>query len=654
MSNKLPELSGASDLGDIDDILHDQSVSDLSWLDVDIDEYRAYEALPKQNLDWIPEVTKALMEDERDPRVPMRIPLRRKTMVNSNPLESPRAPTRSSRASVLNRTAAYVMAGLNPSQVRLRLASEFGLGDLQAAQADIESVFSESGVLGNVYVNASHFPRCAQVGAHREFVAKHGKRALFVLSKPDCVGCVHNVGGRCSSFKKRIVDQIPYDEETYAHYLPQLVSEHRASAADAPPSPGALQMSDQERKERLRAAFTRVPVLPRPNPVQTIRHQAKPAKPAITEQDIQDFWRRKSSAGSVEPMPSSIYLTAAKRIMLGTADARLLIASLDPEVRKLALEHGLLGHTYLDGDALGGPRAALDLISSRNLSPDFVLFRKTYSDQISVDALPKLFQLTEVTSIRPTIGRDAFVQACSRAYKDGRMSAEQMRAAIKNAKDGSPWARLVSQANLYVPPIATPEVAASSAPRGSFYYGDTSESRNSSMNPDEVRRTIAHMMNTGLYGKALRSAILARYARSDLAQVPEVGHSLAVDDGVQGFYFVDPTIYRDYGKGCSDGSKLFRKQGADRVLAGPSCTGCMYQTAPSWCNKYAKQIIRQIPDEERRQAAERRSLPLAPSSQAPVTNPVDEYGLSAELSVDLSGSKAKDIEIVIASAEVSG
>lgn len=654
MPSKLPELSGASGLGEIDDLLHNQSVSDLSWLDVDTDDYRAHEALPKQNLDWIPEVTKALMEDERDPRVPMRIPLRRNTIVNSNPLERPRPPVRSSRASITNRTAAYAMVGLKPDQIRARLASEFGPEDLQAAQDDINGVLSESGVLGNVYVNASHFPRCAQIGAHREFVAKHGKRALFVLSKPGCAGCVHNAGGRCASFKKRIVDQVPYDEATYAHYLPQLVSERRASAADAPPGPGSLEMSDRERKERLRAAFTRSPAPSRPDPVQTIQHRARPSKPSITEQDVQDFWKRRSSAGASEPMPSPIYLMAAKRIMLGTADARPLVASSDPEVRKLAFEHGLLGHTYLDGDALGGPRAALDLISSRDLCPDFVLLRKAYSDPTSADALPKLSQLTKVTSVRPPIGREAFVRACSRAHAAGRMSSEQMESAVKNAKDGSPWARLTSQANLYVPPAVSPATAASSAPRGSFYHGDTSGFRDSPMDSDEVRRTIAHMMNTGLYGKALRSAILARYTRSDLAKVPEVGRALAADDGVQGFYFVDPTVYRDYGKGCSDGSKLFRKQGADRVLAGSSCTGCMHQTAPSWCNKYAKQIIRQVPEAERRQAAERRNLPLAPSSQAPITNPVEEYGLAADLPVDLSGSKAKDVEIVIASPEVSG
>lgn len=95
MSSKLPDLSSVSSLGDIDDILHNQGISDYSWLNVDVDEYRKFEALPRQNLDMIPELTRALVHDDRDPRVPQMIPLKPHVIVNSNPLEHPSPPTRS-------------------------------------------------------------------------------------------------------------------------------------------------------------------------------------------------------------------------------------------------------------------------------------------------------------------------------------------------------------------------------------------------------------------------------------------------------------------------------------------------------------------------------------------------------------------------------
>lgn len=652
MVKKLPEMSSSSGLGNIDDLMHNQGVSDLSWLDVDVEEYRRLEALPRQNLDIIPELSKALMEDDRDPRVPARIPLRRTPIVNTNPLEAPSPPVRSSVASVRDRVATYIMAGMSDDQIKNRLLSEFSKATLASSGPESLQVLEERGLLGNVYINASHFSRCAQDGPHREFVARNCKRSLYVLSKPGCAGCVKNFSGRCASFKKLIVDTVPYDNRTYAHYLPQLQSERRASFADAPQT-SESPMSDADRKERLRVAFRKTPIISKETSPQTIQHRATPAKPVITEKDIQDFWHRHSSSGK-DPMPSPAYLKASKAIMLGTASAETLIASSDQEARRLAHEHGILGHTYLDGDALGGPRAALDFIKSRsNTRPDFILIRASYTDNRSADALSALSKITNIVSIRPEINKNSFVSACNRALLDGRMSVAQVESAIKNAADGSPWARLTAQANMYRPPAPEVVSAVSSAPRGSFYHGDTSGTSVAVMDAGEVRRTISHMMNTGLSGKALRNAILARYSRSDLAQVPEVGISLSADDGVQGFFFIDPTAYPDFGRGCSEGAKQFRKTGAKNVIAGSSCTGCRLQTAPGWCSKYAKRIIRQIPEAVRRVAAERRRLPLAASSDAPITNPVEEWGLASDLPVEISPARPKSLEISISSPEIS-
>lgn len=646
MADNLPELSGAASLGDIDDILHNESVSDLSWLDVDVADYRAHETLPKQNLDWIPEVSRALTEDDRDPRVPMRIPLRRHTIVNSNPLERPSPPVRSSLSSIQDRAVAYVMAGMKPDAVRLKLSSEFGPGDLSFAENDVATIIDESGVLGNVYIPSQNFPRCAQDGAHRAFISKYGERALFVLAKSECVGCVHNASGRCATMDKRIVGSVPYDEKTYAHYLPRLLSERRASVKDA----HSVGMNDSERKKSLCDAFNRKIISSRQDPIQTIQHHPKQSKIEATEDEIRSFWSRKSADKDAEPLPSAIYLMAARRIMLGTADARSLIASSDSEVRKLAFEHGILGYTYLDADALGGPRATMDLISSHSLSPDFLLMRNTYSDIRDTEALTHISSI--IVRKRPEIGKRLFLNACNRAVNEGRMTVDQAESASL-AKDGSPWARLVSQANLYSVPATVIASDVPSAPSGSFYYGDTSTSLESKMDSTEVHNAISHMMNTGLCGKSLKNAILARYTRSDLQQVSEVGRILSCDDGVQGTYFIDPSIYRDYGKGCSRGSQLFRKQGAERVLAGLSCTGCMHQNAPSWCSKYSKQIIRKVPEKQRKIAAERRRAPLLQSDTAPINNPVDEFGLESSLHVDVATSTCQSVDISFEVSDVS-
>ena len=639
-------------LGDVSEIFEGQGVVDLGWLNVDAEDYRAAEALPRQNLDIIPELQEALTYDHDD-RVPALIPLRPHTVVNSNPLDRPAPPART-ESSIVGRVASYVMAGLQASQIQEKLQSEFSVGQLRAAASDIRDVLMERGVLGNVYVNASHFPKCAQKGPHRQFVARTARTALFVLAKDQCTSCIHNRGGQCASFGKRIVDEVPYTTRVYAHYLPMLSDQRRITAAEVPDG-SDLPMSGRERKECLRAAFNRAPIAMRPGSVMTVHQQDRPAVPVITEKDIQDFWARRAAAGEVEPLPSPMYLLAARRIMTGSADPSTLAASSDPEVRQLAHEHGILGHTYLDADALGGVRATIDLIRGRELSPDFVLLRQASSDIRESEAYAYLQKIaTRIVSKRPKLEEMSFIAACSRAHEQGRMTEEQMDAAVKNASDGSDWARLTAQANLYRAPDQDRVVSVPLAPKGTIYRGGGSAKpfHAAEMDPEEVRRSISRFMNTGLYGKRLQASILQRYSREDLRQVPEVGRQLAADDGVQGFFHLDPTAYRDYGRGCVDGSKLFRKRGASYVLAAGSCTGCRSQTAPGWCNKFSKKLIRQVPDKVRREAAERRRLPVVQDT-APVENPVEKWELASEIPVDLDGSKSRELEVTIPSPEVT-
>jgi hypothetical protein len=163
--------------------------------------------------------------------------------------------------------------------------------------------------------------------------------------------------------------------------------------------------------------------------------------------------------------------------------------------------------------------------------------------------------------------------------------------------------------------------------------------------------SISSMMNTGLSGPRLKDAILSRYSSSDLQQVPEVGAALAPDDGVQGFYFLDPTAYSDYGHGCIRGSSSLRSSKASFVLASSSCTGCTHQTAPSWCNRYSRRLARTVPDELRARVAAARHLPVV--QHAPPENPVEKYELRSELHVDIAGARSRPVEIKIPGGSLS-
>ncbi len=642
-----------SGIGDVDSVLHNQGVSDLSWLNVDVESYREQEALPRQNLDCIPELQSALSWDGKDPRVPEINPMRPHTTVNRNPLDRPEATLRSN-SSVTNRLAAYVVAGLPDQVIATRLRSEFSPEQLSASHTEAAEILAEKGLLGNVYVDAKHFPRCAQDGPHREFVAKAAKRALFVLAKEACGGCVCNKSGSCSSFKKRLTAEIPYDRKTAASYLPQLASENRLV-------PGAVQAvvasgsTPETIRGVLRNAFLRPVASSPPETPQTIQHRSIPKAKPVTEADVASF-RDRQAASVCDPMPGSMARVVAKRMMQGRYDVASIVASSDAEVRGLSRDHGLLGHTFVDADCLGGVRETLSFVKKMAFPPDFVLFRApTSADQASPE-LAELSRLSSVVRQRPSLTVENFSLALRRAVSSGRITPDQASAAAQRvaATPFSDWASAVAHVNLTEAPAQLRHVDYQTAPKVAMHHGTTTgESAAAQMDPEEVRRTISHLMNTGLGGRKLQSAVLRRYARSDLAQVPSVGQALVRDDGVQGSYFIDPTAYKDYGRGCQTASDHFRKlNSVPNVLASSGCTGCRLQTHPGWCSKLAKTLIRQVPEEVRLEVAERRRLPVVQAS-VPVRNPVAEFELTSELPVEIAAPRVAKGEISLSGQSVT-
>lgn len=641
-----------SGLGDISSILHNQGVSDLSWLNVDPEEYRKFEALPKQNLDMIPELQAALAWDGKDERVQSINPIRPHTTVNTNPLDVPEATLRS-KSSVRDRLAEYVMEGKSEKEIAKNLLLQFSPDQLRSASTEATQVLGERGLLGNIYVDANHFPRCAQEGSHRDFVAKHAKQALYVLVKNSCPGCVCNQGGRCSSFQKRIVREIPYAEALAAHYATQLSKEHRLTEEDVRVLTNSNRTAS-DIKEHLRVAFLRPIAAVHPDGIQTIHYQKQIAAPVITDEDRRQFEIRQATRASVERLPNPVCVVAARRMMKGHADRTSLSASSDVEIRSLAREYGILGHTYLDGDILGGVKETINHINASNKQyPDFVIFRDLASLSGSPE-LSNLMSITKLVSSKPQVTRDHLVTACERATCEGRITGEQVTNILKNSS-GIPdesIPSIVSQVNLYTPPAEVREIEVNPATLAIAHNGESYAETRAIMNPEEVRRTISSMMNSGLRGKKLQAAVLSRYSRSDLVQISEVGSQLAAEDGIQGFYFIDPTAYSDYGRGCNIGSDLLRKKEVPNIFVGSSCTGCRLQTHPGWCSKYAKSLIRQIPDSVRIEASERRHLPVV-QELPPVEDPVKKYGLASELTLEPAPAPRKMIEISISSSKVT-
>lgn len=628
------KLDASGGLGDITSLMHNQGLADLSWLEVDEKEYRAYEALPKQNLDMIPELQKAVSMAEGVPHV---VPLRPHTIVNRNPSDTLPVSAVDISAPIRNRVAKLMMAGLPTEEMPKRLALEFAHGDIVLAKDAIQEVLRERGVLGNVYVDAKHFPRAASDPKERKLAAQLAKDALYVVGGcGGSRGCPCSQTGFCNVFGgKQVVSEVPYGAKLAAHYAPRLAAEKRPIDFSGM-NPKALR--GPEWKERLRAAFLQSPIASNLDGIKTVQTRLPPPEVKITKADVASFWARRQVSSTAEPMPSASYMKYARRMMEGHDDTALLIASGNPELASLASEYGLLGHSYVDIDALGGCRQALALIRKLgSVTPDFAVRRSASCPNCKCaedGACAQISQSSFIVDRRPQFDMRSFARSLLRGVSKGVITIEQARVAAQNSKKlASPsWTALTAKMNLFVP--QKPAAAPYSGIKVSAHHGTPARDTDRiPVNPEEVRMSVSHLMNTGLTGRALAAAVLSRYSRRDLQDIPEVGRRLAAEDGVQGVYFIDPTAYPDYGRGCEAGAKAFRKKegSAPFVLVASGCTGCMLQTAPGWCSKYSKTLIRQVPTQVRKASAEaKRQLPVL---QPKFENPVEKYELSSEMEV---------------------
>ncbi len=635
-------------IGDIGEVVRAaRGVADLSWLVVDEEEYRKQEALPMQNLDIVPELQKALAMTDGDD-IPHAIPATPYVMVNRNPLDTPDRPKTDLSIPIRNRVARMIMEGAPPRIIHDRILLEFSPTDVRLAADAIREVVSERGLLGNVFVDASHFPDAARSSKERKAAKSLGKGAMFVIGGcGGCDGCNCHETGVCSTFGgKRVVDEVPYSAKLAAHYAPRLVSENRP--IDLPSS----RIASSDWKERIRAAFLKTPVFRNPDGVLTARTQQVPVRTVATDAQVADFLERKSSETPSKVL-SAQYAKYARRMMDGKDDRDALVASPDPEIRSLASEFGLLGHTWVDADALGGCRKTLDFVRSKfgSYAPDFVVRRSASQCPLclgaSDGACAELCRVSSVVSTPPTYDKRVFAKALVRAVASGRVQNDAARSAVGKARQASDWRSLTRQANLYSMPagaVANYAGAAVSAFTGS---GATSDP---TIDADTIRVAVSRMMNAGLSGAPLRRAILNKFTRSDLSRFPELGARLASGDGVQGHYYVDPTAYSDYGRGCDSGAKEFRKRGAPNVLASGGCTGCSLQTAPGWCSKYSKTLVRTVPDEIRAAVASaRRVLPVVTPD---FEDPVEKYGLATQLEVGERSQARVRPDITVSSPEI--
>lgn len=613
-------------IGDVDRIMHNQSVSDLSWLSINEEEYRASEALPKQNLDIIEDLQHALVREEGDD-VPKVLPLRPYVMVNSN--EQPYT-YQNIDSQVIKKTASYVIDQEDPRDLVNKLILEFPKNDLQRLSSDISRLVKERGLLGNVYVVPEHLDRCHNPTGRDKGVLSNSKRSLFVVASNKCSGCVCNSSGNCTSLKKRIVSSVNYTPKLASHYFPTIAPQSRLSSILA---------SGNDWKSRIQNAFLLDWGVTQEH-VKTVHTQAKVSTKVYSEAEMVAALDMKKNK---DEGITATYAKYARRMIDGKDDREYLRASGDVELTRLASEYGLIGHTYLDMDAVGGCGNALQYVN-RISTLQYALRRSSVCSKcrnMSDGDCHKISSIIPIFHNVQPVSSNTLKAALINAKNIGKISTSQLNKAMSRISSVKNPTEIIK--GLY----GMNEAEEVREYQGTKYKNASMSvsSEHSTVTRVDIERTVGHLLNTGVSGPGLVRAIQSRYASADLRSHPDLAVKFSQADGVQGYYHIDPSVYPDYGSGCDVGAKHFRKQGASHVLACSKCVGCKLQSAPGWCSKYSKTLVASVPNHIIESAKSLKSLPVI--SQKVEPNIVDKYELGATIEVDLSGAADRSLDFNI-------
>ena len=196
-------------MADLTRFLNDRPLVDLSWLDVDEEQYRAMDRLPRQNLDCVPDLI-ACWAHEDKPATAYMVPNTGKPRTTGD-MSQVHGPLRTAPVDIVRTARILVMNTTNPQSIAAILRQQYDRESLRCARSELEPVFAEVGLLGKIYICAKDFPNCHR-GLDLENIRRVASEAPYVVAKLRCASCIHAQNNNCAMFHKEIVVDIPYSE----------------------------------------------------------------------------------------------------------------------------------------------------------------------------------------------------------------------------------------------------------------------------------------------------------------------------------------------------------------------------------------------------------------------------------------------------------
>ena len=127
------------------------------------------------------------------------------------------------------------------------------------------------------------------------------------------------------------------------------------------------------------------------------------------------------------------------------------------------------------------------------------------------------------------------------------------------------------------------------------HYAATPQASTSGMTRRLIVKTAREYLNEGLYGADLLQLLKSKFDQRDLVAAATELRPVIAEQGLQGIFYVDPTVYEDYGRGCEKAAHMHRSRGVPSLKMGPNCGSCVLHTRPGYCSKIDKPLVEEPP-----------------------------------------------------------
>lgn len=549
-----------------------------------------------------------------------------------------------------------LMQSSDPSRLRSELIKRIGSVEiLREHRQVLAEVLTERGLLGPLYVMAEDFPTCARGGRAAEFVKRYARDARYVIAKDACQGCRHvsSTAGstnHCGIFHKQLELEVPYSN-SLADAI-ERAEQGKGRAVQA--------VEGVDPRERIRGAFL-APRRTRPSETyegQGIsRTRVATVDPALVKEQlvsVSALTRKKQAEVDGKPVVAFLHREMVKgltreelvRSLKLAFSSDLLVRTRD-QWQPIFREAGLYGVIYTKQASFESCHKGADFLAKHNPGVRAVVAGEKCGSCIYNKTRCMLYGKRLVQAASDVLTEET-VEAVLQEHKlSGRLNPWDVKTASSWGETPAKALKAIHDATREA---ALPQVAPARMGFMEGFYGQRLEHSTGGITRRDIARQASRYMNEGLYGEDLVMALKTRYEVRDLVAAKEELRPILAEQGLQGIFYVDPSVYDDYGRGCDEAARLHRSRGLGYVKQGSKCDSCVHQTRLGFCSKIHKRLVVEPPytnkaAQQREVLASGRSMEVTYESLVNnATNTVAEFQMQHEL--DVSVREAADPDLV--------